>query len=79
MTHIPTRHSTKGGVVCGKSIFLKKTVAPPSTLIANQIVGITSPIKKKIVDEFKGLGLLQNLANPIIKKIRKDDNIKFIF
>jgi len=79
MTHIPTKNSTKGGVICGGSFF-KKTVAPPSTLIANQIVGITSPIKKKIVDEFKGMGLLQKLATlPIIKKIRKDDNIKFIF
>jgi hypothetical protein len=79
MTHIHTRQSTKGGILLGRSILLKKIPIPASSLVANQIVGIISPIKKKIVNEFKGLGLLQRLASPIIKKVRTDSNIKFIF
>jgi len=79
MTHIPIRQSTKGGFVCGsKSISLKKIPVPPSTLVANQIIGITTPIKK-VLDTFKGMGLLETLSVPKTKKARTDDNIKFIF
>jgi hypothetical protein len=81
MKTIPTRSSTKGGTIYGKSVLLLKKQQLPlegSGLIANQIVGITTPFTKKVATVFKGLGLLEHLAAPI-KKLRNDDNIKFIF